>query len=342
MSIYNNSNLPSSYSYLPIARNETRQHLSIRIPIDTTSQSTPSFIHCLIFNRFGKPSKVCRAAILLSVCLIAVNLAWLSYYKSKPVVSVPLQNVQPKLIQIEKDKINWHPPLSNIQDLVIVTGHGVFTGFNLLPDGIDISKDNTLDADKNRKIRSWLESERNWFLMPYQLNQSIPGTFLQHIEKGVELAKESTQSLLLFSGGHTREAAGARSEAQSYYQIAQVLRWLDSSLQDRTFTEEFARDSYENLLFSICRFKELTGHYPRNISLISYPHKHHRFLNLHLRAIRFPPNRFTFIGHPMPDSIPVGVDPYEPTKPAKLVYIWRWTRRQVVRWTSTMGAKLMR
>lgn len=201
MSIYNNSNLPSSYSYLPISRNETRQHLSIRIPIDTTSQSTPSFIHCLIFNRFGKPSKVCRAAILLSVCLIAVNLAWLSYYKSKPVVSVPLQNVQPKLIQIEKDRINWNPPLNNIQDLVIVTGHGVFTGFNLLPDGIDISKDNALDADKKRQIRRWLESEKNWFLMPYQLNQSIPRTFLQHIEKGVELAKESTQSLLLFSGG---------------------------------------------------------------------------------------------------------------------------------------------
>lgn len=29
--------------------------------------------------------------------------------------------------------------------------------------------------------------------------------------------------------------------------------------------QEHARDSYENLLFSICRFREVTGHYPQTI-----------------------------------------------------------------------------
>jgi hypothetical protein len=39
----------------------------------------------------------------------------------------------------------------------------------------------------------------------------------------------------------------------------------------RTGTEEHARDSLENVLFSICRFYELTGHFPHNITVVSAP-----------------------------------------------------------------------
>lgn len=39
------------------------------------------------------------------------------------------------------------------------------------------------------------------------------------------------------------------------------------SVRGRALTEEHARDSFENLLFSICRFRELTGHYPVNITV---------------------------------------------------------------------------
>ena len=35
----------------------------------------------------------------------------------------------------------------------------------------------------------------------------------------------------------------------------------------RSLTEEHARDSFENLLFSVCRFRELTGTYPLNITV---------------------------------------------------------------------------
>jgi hypothetical protein len=38
-------------------------------------------------------------------------------------------------------------------------------------------------------------------------------------------------------------------------------------LKARALTEEHARDSFENLLFSICRFFELTGHFPHNITV---------------------------------------------------------------------------
>lgn len=38
-------------------------------------------------------------------------------------------------------------------------------------------------------------------------------------------------------------------------------------LRQRALTEEHARDSFENLLFSVCRFRELTGMYPHNITV---------------------------------------------------------------------------
>lgn len=38
-------------------------------------------------------------------------------------------------------------------------------------------------------------------------------------------------------------------------------------MRSRALTEEHARDSFENLLFSVCRFRELTGSYPQNITV---------------------------------------------------------------------------
>lgn len=40
-------------------------------------------------------------------------------------------------------------------------------------------------------------------------------------------------------------------------------------VKSRALTEEHARDSFENLLFSVCRFRELTGKYPQNITVSS-------------------------------------------------------------------------
>ena len=69
-----------------------------------------------------------------------------------------------------------------------------------------------------------------------------------------------------------------------------------SELLNRTTTELGALDSYQNLLFSLVRFRELTRRYPRRITLISYAFKRQRFEQLHRRAIRFPADRFAFVG----------------------------------------------
>jgi hypothetical protein len=113
--------------------------------------------------------------------------------------------------------------------------------------------------------------------------------YIEHILKGVELADQDPESLLVFSGGQTRREAGPRSEAQSYWMVANHFRWWwRTNVSLRATTEEYARDSYENFLFSICRFIECTGNpCPDKVTVVSWTFKKERF-DLHRDAIRFP------------------------------------------------------
>lgn len=79
-------------------------------------------------------------------------------------------------------------------------------------------------------------------------------SFLDHIELGIKAAAADPTALLLFSGGQTRRAAGPRSEGLSYWVVAEAADWYGrTEVRNRTFTEEHARDSFENLLFGLCR-----------------------------------------------------------------------------------------
>ena len=57
--------------------------------------------------------------------------------------------------------------------------------------------------------------------------------------------------------------------------------------------------SLPSLCFGLCRFYELTGHYPSSITVVSYTLKRDRFFTLHREALRFPADRFSFIGTPV-------------------------------------------
>jgi len=61
-------------------------------------------------------------------------------------------------------------------------------------------------------------------------------------------------------------------------------------------TEDYALDSYQNLLFSIARFREFTGRYPVHITIIGYEMKRRRFEELHSKALRWPKERLEYIG----------------------------------------------
>ncbi|CAN8292058.1 unnamed protein product [Cochlearia groenlandica] len=168
-------------------------------------------------------------------------------------------------------------PFAKLKNLVMVAGHSVYTSSNCGR------------ADK----------EDSWLLESYQKHPGQASTFLSHIQEGVVAAAKDDDSLLLFSGGETRVDAGPRSEAQSYWTVAESKAWFGKDeVRSRALTEEHARDSFENLLFSVCRFRELTGSYPQNITVVSYDFKEERFAHLHRSAMGFPESRFFYLGTP--------------------------------------------
>ncbi len=165
-----------------------------------------------------------------------------------------------------------YQPQSEVENLIVVAGHAIYIADHF---------DNP-------------EADANWCLQDFQKGE--PPFYIAHIKRGVELATLDPTSLLIFSGGETRAPAGRRSEAASYLRLAEHFTWWQNApVKERATMETFARDSFENLLFSICRFREVAGRYPLNITLISWAFKARRF-DLHRRALRFPKSRFCFVG----------------------------------------------
>ncbi|KAI0557635.1 PEK/GCN2 protein kinase [Gracilaria domingensis] len=157
---------------------------------------------------------------------------------------------------------------------IVVCGHAVYLG------GREISPIAATDPSE-------------WALQTFQVQET--SQFILHIRRGVELAASDPSSLLIFSGGQTR-SPHFLSEAQGYHDLALVHRfWGFEQVASRTTTEEFSRDSFDNVLFGIGRFYECTGRFPSKLSIISWPFKRARFL-FHVSSINWPLSRFVFEG----------------------------------------------
>jgi hypothetical protein len=121
---------------------------------------------------------------------------------------------------------------------------------------------------------------------------------LSKLSSRAEIAVADPSAILIFSGGVTRPNSPSQSEAQSYLRLA-----LDSGLlTNRThiaFAEDYALDSFQNLLFSVSRFHEVVrGSYrwPKKITVVGFEMKRRRFEELHRKAIRWPSSKFQYIG----------------------------------------------
>ncbi|KAK6938298.1 hypothetical protein RJ641_031806 [Dillenia turbinata] len=206
---------------------------------------------------------------LISLSLGIIILIIVSFYESRYQITGSYQ---------KSDVVLDSYPFAKLQNLVMVAGHSVYTSSSC----------------------GKVDNEDSWFLESYQKHPGQASTFLAHIEEGIDITAKDDGALLLFSGGETRKDAGPRSEAQSYWAVAESKGWFGQkeSVRWRALTEEHARDSFENLLFSVCRFRELTGSYPKNITVVSYDFKEERFEQLHRSAIRFPQARFFYSGTP--------------------------------------------
>ena len=180
----------------------------------------------------------------------------------------PQRKQETNFMQISEDV------LSPYNHLVIVPGHSV----------IDVNQFFTGSAVK----------ESAWKLLDYQEHQGLPEIISTHINTAINITLRDNRALLIFSGGQTRIDAGPISEGLSYYLYSKRLELLQN-IETRVATEEFARDSYENLLFSICRFFEMAGVYPSKITVVGFDFKMNRFRDLHRKAIKYPLEHFEYV-----------------------------------------------
>lgn len=139
--------------------------------------------------------------------------------------------------------------------LIIVPCHGIFIG----SDPFDVNQ---------------------WLLESWQKYDLIH--YIEHVKKGLELQRTEA-AVLVFSGGRTKPQCD-RSEAAGYLAIASILSEPDP-IHD-VLLEEHARDSFENVFFSICRFYQSYMSFPANIQVVGFPFKQKRFTQLHFPTIK--------------------------------------------------------
>lgn len=140
-----------------------------------------------------------------------------------------------------------------------------------------------------------LADDEFWALLPFQKGE--PKFYCEHIKEGVRLTHSTPGGVLIFSGGRTRADYGNWSEASSSLTVAKSAQWweLGALQHPRVLTEEFATDSYENLLFSLCRFYLQFGFFPLHVHVVGWKFKEERFRS-HASALRFPAERFAYHG----------------------------------------------
>lgn len=166
---------------------------------------------------------------------------------------------------------------SNHDHLILVPGHAI----------VDM-----------QHLRFAATNESIWYLFDYQRGQGLPQVIESHIRAGIALAANDSKALMMISGGQTRgDSCPGISEAGSYLHVARHEGWI---LPNATVVlEEYARDSLENPLFSMCRFHEVVGAYPSKVTIVGFPFKMERF-HMHLAAIGFPAENFEYVGVPLP------------------------------------------
>eukprot|EP01066_Platyproteum_vivax_P012256 Platyproteum_vivax@DN5573_c0_g1_i2.p1 len=179
----------------------------------------------------------------------------------------------------------WFSAKIEADNLILVAGHSTLLINNL----INSTKVDITDAN-------------NWYFLSWQKRNELE-YWLNHIETALKMAAEDDRSIVIFSGGKSRTSEAMKalpvSEGQAYRfassmlikdklstdPISAQLDW--NHVEDRLFTEDFARDTFENLLFSLCRFRQLTGHYPKRLSVVTYFHKCGRVAR-YLALLRYP------------------------------------------------------
>ncbi|KAJ6114418.1 DUF218 domain protein [Penicillium sp. IBT 16267x] len=145
-------------------------------------------------------------------------------------------------------------------------------------------------------------------------------TFINHAKAGLKALSDDPRALLVFSGGATKKFRTDLSEGQSYLKLAKENNYFQDSMKiskaytSRIITEDLATDSYQNVLFSLLRFRLHTGVYPQRVTVVTHEFKRARFMECHFPALGLLPQISERNTEPNGVSV-IGINPPEEVTP---------------------------
>ena len=103
--------------------------------------------------------------------------------------------------------------------------------------------------------------------------------YIEHVKSSVLVAAERPDSLLVFSGGETRQGVEpGYDEAGGYQRVAEASGWWQHpDVASRVALERYARDSLENATHSVHVFLATTGTVPKRIMVVGFRFKAERY-----------------------------------------------------------------
>ncbi|KAF9891910.1 hypothetical protein FE257_002873 [Aspergillus nanangensis] len=129
-------------------------------------------------------------------------------------------------------------------------------------------------------------SEEEWLIEPFQKGETP--TFTNHVKAGLDVLANEPPGLLVFSGGATKQALTTLTEGESYLNLAKDNNYFSCATRinpDHVIAETHATDSYQNVLFSLLRFRRHVGWYPAKVTVVTHEFKRKRFMECHFPAI---------------------------------------------------------
>jgi hypothetical protein len=137
-------------------------------------------------------------------------------------------------------------------------------------------------------------SDEKWDLWGFQKNETA--SYLAHVKKTIELTAQNPDNLAVISGSE-RPNSGEWTEALTYYALAEANSLLTKNGRPlNVVCEESAHDSLMNVLGGLCKFKDLTGNFPKKIIVVGWKFKERRFLETHMRALHIPADCVEYVG----------------------------------------------
>lgn len=171
-------------------------------------------------------------------------------------------------------------PEGRVENLIILPCHAIYAP--------ELNQESTA-TDENDEQLSYKDAN-NWLMEPFQLESDDHLSFFKHLELSFnELHENVHNSALVISGGYTK-AAAQKSESASYLQLAESIGYLKHPYfvkGTNVLLDEYARDSYENVLYSICTFYKKFNKLPKKITIVGFGFKKERFFSSHLTTLGY-------------------------------------------------------